>query len=369
MEVKKEFTVADFFSGAGGFHLGFSRAGFRTLFALDFDSSIKSTHEKNYKNVPFLHKKIEDTEPQEIREIVGNNEIDVFLGGPPCQGFSTMGYRDPGDPRNSLFMNYLQFVKHFQPKFVVMENVRGLINLKGRDMISEIKSEFRKCGYENIDFKVLNAANYGIPQLRQRVFIIANNIKMPVKFPEPDHFKKPKIGQRGYKTVGEFIGDLTNIKEFPNHIIMKHNETVTKRMKYIPEGGKLKEHKLPYELKFGSRKDFKNKIVKNFSHVYKRLSRKKPATTMVPGHNAFPVHPTLNRTLTPREAARIQTFPDEVTFCGTRQEQCIQVGNAVPPLLAEKVAKVIKGQLKEHYSGKQSKNQLVYYTIEAEQNV
>jgi len=128
---------------------------------------------------------------------------------------------------------------------------------------------------------------------------------------------------------------------------MKHNKTVETRISCIQEGEGIPKEGLPEEVSRGSRSDYKNNEIKNFSHVYKRLSRFRPATTMVPGHNAFPLHPTENRSLTVREAARIQTFPDDVVFCGNRQNQCIQVGNAVPIKLAEKLAEHIAAIIKE----------------------
>ena len=137
--------------------------------------------------------------------------------------------------------------------------------------------------------------------------------------------------------MGEVLTDLASdasLDEYRNHVPMKHKPLLVERYKYIPEGGKLDVEALPEHLKVGYRTD----KVKNYSHIFKRLHREKPSLTMVHGHNAFPIHPWLNRALTVREAARIQTFPDELEFFGSRQEQCIQVGNAFPPLLAELIA-------------------------------
>ncbi len=358
----KKLLAIDFFSGAGGFHRGFEKEGFEIILAIDNDPSVRKTHEKNFPHIPLLNKDIKDISFKEIENIIGNKKIDVFIGGPPCQGFSTMGKRYPGDPRNSLFYEYFRFIKYFKPRFVVMENVRGLLGMQKGNVVKEIEKELKDVGYKNFDYRVINAADYGVPQIRYRVFIIANNINHPIRFPLPDHFKKPKPNQKPYKTVGEVINDLieSNTK-IPNHIAMNHNSIVRERMKYIPEGGKLRTDKLPVNLKYGCRKDFKNRKIKNFSHVYKRLDRNKPSTTMVPGHNAFPVHPILDRTLTPREAARIQTFPDSIIFEGTRQEQCIQVGNAVPPLLAQKIARVVKLSLDAHDQKKTLKDDIHYF--------
>ena len=192
---------------------------------------------------------------------------------------------------------------------------------------------------------MLCAADYGVPQKRYRLFFMGVREDLPQipEFPEPYITDASK-----YITVGDTIMDLVGKEnEFPNHIPMKHNAIVTERIKCIPEGEGIPEDGLPDNVAKGSRSDFLDHSIKNFSHVFKRLSRYKPATTMVPGHNAFPLHPTEPRSLTVREAARIQTFPDDVVFCGSRQNQCIQVGNAVPVKLAEALAKQIEIKLEE----------------------
>ena len=189
---------------------------------------------------------------------------------------------------------------------------------------------------------VLCAADYKVPQLRNRVFFLGfrEDLSLQPSFP------KAICSKDNYETVGNAIMDLVGQEYvFPNHVPMKHNSIVEERIKYIKEGQGIPSEGLPEKLAHGSRSDYKDNSIKNFSHVYKRLSRSKPSTTMVPGHNAFPLHPTENRSLTVREAARLQTFPDDVIFYGTRQEQCIQVGNAVPVILAHVLANHIKSIL------------------------
>ena len=191
-------------------------------------------------------------------------------------------------------------------------------------------------------------ATYGVPQLRERFILIAWKKGLEFQWPEPKHVSEPKSWQRRFVTVGDVITDLmdpsTHGDEF-SHVPMNHKELVVERYKLIPEGGRLPEDGLPDELRKGYRSD----NVKNYSHVYRRLAMNAPATTMVPGHNAFPVHPVLHRTLTVREAARIQTFPDWMRFIGTRQQQCTLVGNAVPPLLAEILASAIVKTIKGNF--------------------
>jgi DNA (cytosine-5)-methyltransferase 1 len=208
-----------------------------------------------------------------------------------------------------------------------------------RYYIDAVAKKLEKHGYD-VTYRVVNCADYGVPQLRERLILVATQPGICFEWPEPKFFANPKQWQRPYVTVGDVISDLadsaTESAEF-SHLPMNHKELLIERYKLIPEGGRLPENDLPDHLKKGYRSD----NIRNFSHVYRRLARNRPATTMVPGHNAFPIHPTLPRALTVREAARIQTFPDSMQFVGTRQQQCMLVGNAVPPLLAEVFAQAI----------------------------
>ena len=218
-----------------------------------------------------------------------------------------------------------------------MENVSGLIHDKNVFYFNRLKNFFISNGYK-INYRLLNAAEYGVPQLRKRVFLIGHKSPFEYNFPKPIFLKE------NYRTVGETIMDLVNKKNIQNHVPMKHNDIVRKRISFINEGGGITKN-IPKKFLQGSRSDYRKNKLKNFSHVYKRLHRKLPSGTMVPGHNAFPLHPTLDRALTVREAARLQTFPDKIIFEGTRQEQCILVGNAVPVQLAKVIGKSIKESL------------------------
>jgi len=216
--------------------------------------------------------------------------------------------------------------------------------------LEDVICSLNNSGYNNIWHDIVCAADYGVPQLRYRMFMVGNRIGVDYFPPAPTHFPDDSAKKPHYVTVGESIIDLADKSSgsVPNHIPLNHKPTVAARMGYVPEGGRLDESKLPLDLLKATRTDSKSGKISNYSHVYKRLSRKKPATTMVPGHNAFPIHPTLNRTLTAREAARIQTFPDNHIFFGTRQDQCIQVGNAVPPKMAEPFLNKIKKYIEEN---------------------
>lgn len=331
----QNYKFVDLFSGAGGLLRGFMNAGFTPIFSVEMWNPAVETHKLNYPHVPLLHRDIRTITNEELKQY--KDSVDVVIGGPPCQGFSTIGKRLIKDPRNELVFEFIRFVDALRPKAFLMENVRGLLSSDGGKIKAAIENEFREIGYD-VKSSVLCAADYGVPQLRNRIFFlgIRKDLLITPTFPLATHKKED------YATVGNAICDLIGKEnDFPNHIPMNHNKTVVERIKCIPEGGGIPKEGLPEEVAHGSRSDYKNNEIKNFSHVYKRLSRFRPATTMVPGHNAFPLHPTENRSLTVREAARIQTFPDDVVFCGTRQDQCIQVGNAVPVDLAFQLAKHI----------------------------
>lgn len=333
-------TFIDLFSGAGGLLRGFMDAGYQPIFSVEMWQPAIETHNKNYPNVPVIASDIRTIGNDELEKY--KNKVDVIVGGPPCQGFSTIGKRLVKDPRNELVFEFIRFVDTIKPKAFLMENVKGLLSSDGGKIKTAIEDEFKHVGYTVIS-RVLCAADYGVPQMRNRVFFlgIRKDLDVDVTFPEKTHSRD------NYVTVGEAINDLIGKEnKIPNHVPMKHNSTVTERIKYIKEGEGIPKDGLPAEIAYGSRRDYIKNELKNFSHVYKRLSRFKPATTMVPGHNAFPLHPVENRSLTVREAARIQTFPDDVVFCGNRQNQCIQVGNAVPVKLAYQLAKHIEKTIK-----------------------
>ncbi len=340
--MNNKYNVIDLFSGAGGFLLGFEKEGFSIILSTDFDEDCENVHRTNRPQIPFIRKDIRAFANEEFDELVGGKEVDVLIGGPPCQGFSTIGSRvssDPQkrkryDPRNDLFREYIRILNHLQPKVFVMENVKGLKTRDGGKIFEEIQRQYEATGYD-FNCTTLNAADYGVPQIRERVFFYGTRIGIGLEPPSPTH------GENGlpYNTVQTAIGDLADQDEtFPNHVPLKHREKNIQRYRLIPEGGRLPEENLPPEL-----------YRKNFGNTFKRLDRNRPSLTMVPGHNAFPIHPWLDRSLTVREAARIQTFPDDYIFCGRRDKQCMQVGNAVPVLLADAWARQIKEVLDTYY--------------------
>ena len=218
-----------------------------------------------------------------------------------------------------------------------MENVKGILTLQGGAYLKNVLTLLRDAGYE-VAYKLINMADYGVPEIRERVIIMGNRLGLPVEFPKPDHSDNPDDSLPMWNNCWDVIKDLESLGDVPefNHVALKHTEKNITRYKMIPEGGRLPEDALPPEL-----------YRRNFGNTYKRLSRTRPALTMVPGNDAFPIHPTLNRSLTVREAARIQTFPDSIIFEGNRRQQGHQVGNAVPPMFSNKLGIFIIGQIEK----------------------
>jgi DNA (cytosine-5)-methyltransferase 1 len=345
-EQGNEQGFVDLFCGAGGFAVGFSRAGFNPLVSADINKSVAASHAVNFPTSPFILGDVGLPDVQEAIVAAAGHEPFAVVGGPPCQGFSVFGKRrmarttglDPRqDPRNRLVFSFVDTVARLNPRWVVMENVPGFATLDDGSFVARLVNELRSRGYSQIEHRVLDAADYGVPQHRRRFVLIANRTGHIIPWPKRKFFAEPKDWQKPFRTVGEAITDLAEEGSYArhsSHVPMNHGPLLVERYRRIPEGQRLNVATLPPELLAGHRTD----EVKNFSHVYRRLHRAEPSITIVPGHNALPLHPWLNRALTAREAARLQTFPDEVAFKGARQDQCIQVGNAFPPLLAEVLA-------------------------------
>ncbi|MBZ9705365.1 DNA cytosine methyltransferase [Mesorhizobium sp. ESP7-2] len=352
-------SAVSLFTGIGGLTLGFKNAGVEILSSYDMKSSVSRNFKTNFPSASHYQADIAKLTPTEIEGHCSGRDIDIVFGGPPCQGFSIFGrrrfvntreHKPDQDERNELSLKFIELAIGLAPRAILMENVKGFVSTPRKDStyLAEVEKRLQRAGYA-FQSRVVNCASYGVPQNRERFVLVAWKIGATFVWPEAKHFLEPKSWQRRFVTVGDVISDLedpsTHGEEF-SHVPMNHKELVVERYKLIPEGGRLPEGTLPEHLRKGYRSD----SVKNFSHVYKRLSRSMPATTMVPGHNAFPIHPVLNRTLTVREAARIQTFPDWMRFEGTRQQQCLLVGNAVPPLLAEIFATQIVKMLNGNFS-------------------
>ena len=342
---KKKLTAIDLFSGAGGLHIGFERAGFDIKLCIDNDNLVERTHKRNFPHIPMINQDIRTITPEDIKAHLDDGTVDVIIGGPPCQGFSTIGKRvssDPEkraqhDPRNELVLVYANLIRALKPKFIVMENVKGILTMDNGAYLQNVLTLLREEGY-NVDYRLVNMANFGVPQIRERVIILGNRLGLPIDFPQADHSDNPDDNLPPWVSCWSVLEDLVPMGDNPafNHVALKHTPKNIARYKLIPEGGRLPEDDLPPEL-----------YRKNFGNTYKRLDSKRPALTMVPGNDAFPIHPTLHRSLTVREAARIQTFPDTMIFEGNRRQQGHQVGNAVPPVFSEKLGRFVVSQITE----------------------
>jgi len=343
-QMNNNFSVASLFCGAGGMDLGFKMAGFDITWASDIDNFALKTYEENFKRA---------TLEIDIKELCGDeipDNIDVIIGGFPCQGFSSAGKRNIFDERNSLAMDMIRIIKKKKPKFIVGENVLGLRSMKhpkGGLVIDRIMDDIRDLGYR-VEYKLLNARDYGVAQNRKRIFIIGNLLNLEVKFPKPSHNKS------NWKTLGEAIADLPDPDSLDNsnfhiknHKYRPLSPSDLQVVKFVPKGGNWKD--VPYDDLPDRLKKIKDNLKFYKSPAfYKRPSLNAPtgtvSATMNPTH-CCAIHPIKNRRFTVREAARIQSFPDTFEFIGNINQCYKQVGNAVPPRLAYAIAKVIKKQL------------------------
>ncbi|MDR0199893.1 MAG: DNA cytosine methyltransferase [Streptococcaceae bacterium] len=324
--MNKSKKIIDLFSGAGGLSLGFEQAGFQNLFSVEFNHEAAETYRKNFPHHKLIEGDIRDISNQEIQKLKGNSEVDVIIGGPPCQGFSmagNIGRKFIDDERNKLFKEFVRFVDVIQPKMFVMENVARLNTHNKGQTIQEIVSEFEKLGYE-VEKEVLQAAEHGVPQKRQRIFIVGR---------KNGEFKFPDIEEK-VETVEEAIGNLPVLESgesssIPNHFAMNHSEQMLEKMSYVHDGGDRNDIPEPLRPKSGD------------IRKYIRYASDKPSVT-VTGDMRKVFHYAQNRALTPRELARLQTFPDDFIFEGNSISIQQQIGNAVPPKLAKSVAEEVR---------------------------
>lgn len=334
MKNKNSLNAVDLFCGAGAMSYGFKKAGFNILLGIDSDEASIETFQKNHKDSESLCKDIREVSVLEIKRLTYNKKIDVIIGGPPCQGFSMAmaGRRDPKDPRNSLFRDYLRIVKGLRPRMFIMENVRGLLSMrtpKGKKVIDVILNEFKKIGYKNTRYHKVNTADYGIPQKRHRIFIIGTRKGYEFDFPSITHYKKglSKDGKKLKKWVGV------------EKLLLNKNEI---KSKYFYSEKLIKGFE---------RRERRNEK-KGVGFGWQFLSRNKPSYTISArywkdGAEALVrYNKEIIRMLTPEECARIQSFPKSYKFWGKEREIYTQVGNAVPPLLAKKIAKSVYKTIK-----------------------
>lgn len=352
----KKLKLIDLFAGVGGLSLGFEMEGFEVVLANEFDASIAEAYIKNRNNPNMI---VEDIRKLPVHDTFGKyrNQVDVIVGGPPCQGYSQKGQRKTiNDERNFLFRYFVDAVKEVRPTYFVMENVPNLLTAEHGYFKNEVIALFSELGYI-VNADVLCAADYGVPQNRRRAFIIGKlHGETPVEMPKVHPNRVTiwdAISDLNFLESGEGmeIQEYVNAAESEyqrflrkdsenlfNHKATKHSEIALERLRMIPpKGGK--EYLPPEHL---------TKSI--YSGTWERMDADDVSVTITtrfdtPSSGKF-THPYLNRAITVREAARIQSFPDNFHFFGTKTSQMKQVGNAVPPLLANAVAKAIIEDMK-----------------------
>ena len=386
----KKYKVLDLFSGCGGLSQGFEQAGFEIVAGNDILEYAGKTYMGNHPNTKFFLGDITKKNiKQQIINYMKEKGCEVIIGGPPCQAYSLAGLRDPNDPRGKLFEEYVEIVKELQPKIFVMENVKGILTMKHeRDNLTKEEKEeleelrnyekekaellllrkqhknntekykftnldekrieepkekikflkehlgncqekvtdkiinrFNLLGYD-VKFKLLNSANYGVPQKRERVIFIGKKKDGKITHPIPTHSEKGENNLNKWVTIKEAIGDLEDKKEDIkfNHIFTSHNSEFLNKIKNTPIGKSV----------FG-----------NYADAFFRVYPNQPARTVKENHGGVFVHYKNNRVMTPRELARLQSFPDTFIFEGSKSQQLVQIGNAVPVGLAKAIAENI----------------------------
>ena len=369
--------VLDLFCGAGGLSYGFERAGgFVTVGGIDLLPDRIATFTANHEHAVGLAGDIRETSPEAVRELVG--DVDVIVGGPPCQGFSSIRpFRTltETDRRNNLVEHYVLMLAGLQPRWFVFENVVGLVTHEGGDKLRAILDAFSEMGYR-ASWRIVNAASFGVPQNRERVVIVGNRLGIDFAWPSPTHYVNHRSMAGGRRellssmplestvlkpavTLIDAIGDLPPVEsggevaeyagaggetefqrtirdgasELTWHRATKHSD---KMMEIIRHAGSSINDLPP------------GMVTSGFSSCYSRLDADRPSNTITvnfvhPSSNRC-IHPHQDRALTPREGARLQSFPDTFAFVGTTAQVVKQIGNAVPPALGTVVAEAIRSQ-------------------------
>lgn len=333
-----QYSVVDLFAGVGGLSMGFDDNGFTTVMANDFDEDAANTFKLNHPHVKFIDGDVAKIDEKLIKDTIGDTQIEVMMGGIPCQSFSMAGRRirsgidNSDDPRHFLYREYFRLLDIIKPKVAIIENVKGILSSHDGEIMKEILISFEDRGYK-ADYKLLNASDYGVPQARQRVVIIANKINQENIFPEKHQNIVP---------VSEALKSIPDNAK--NHEKRYLTGKTLERVRLIKPGQNWTF--LP--------EDLQTKSI--HSGAYGRIDPSKPSKTLTTRFDTpsvgYVTHPEEDRTLTVREGARIQTFPDSFIFTGARMKQYKQVGNAVPVKLGYELSKGIKKMLEDFYGSR-----------------
>ena len=366
-KINTQYNVVDLFCGVGGLTLGFENTKrFKTVFANDVDGDMCKSYNLNFPDTPISKESITNIN---FEEITKEKNIDVVIGGPPCQSYSTSGKRLLNDPRAILFKEYYRAIKSLKPSIFIYENVKGLLSMNKGNLIKEIKELFLSLNY-NVEVHLLNAADYGVPQIRERIFVVGLINDSKFKLPKKTHHNSNKddFFKSNYLTLEDALSDLPQIpvnssalsylkkpqtnyqklmrlnsrKELSEQDSANHGKELLNAMMHLPEGGLKADIPEEYRPKSG------------YSNSYGRLWWKKPSTTITRNFgtpsSARCIHPKVDRALTTREGARLQSFPDWFQFYGSRAKKNLQIGNAVPPLLAEGIANSVVNYLDKYFN-------------------
>lgn len=342
-------TLIDLFSGCGGVTQGFKNKGFRVLAAVEWDSMAAKTYRKNHPEAVMFEDDIRDVQPEELmrRCRLRYEELTVLSVCAPCQPFSRQNRLSKEDSRTNLVLEALKFVNTLRPKYVLMENVPGLNKGKNKKTLDKLIESLRdEYHYNVLEPHVVDAVNYGVPQFRKRLILLCSRVDIPLSTPETTHTspKECQQGKQEWLTVKDAFQGIHKLaagwksRTDPLHRARNHTQLNLERLKHIPKNGGSR-HSLPDNLQLACHK----KGGTGFNDVYGRMDFRKPANTLTTGCTNFTkgryAHPTANRAITPREAARLQTFPDSYHFEGNYDHISVQIGNAVPVRLAETFAR------------------------------
>lgn len=354
------YNVVDLFSGVGGLSYGFSKMSeFNILAANEIEKDISIAYTLNHPNVKMLNCDINQLTEEKFQEILNGQRIDLIVGGPPCQSYSTLGKRRL-DERANLFMQYKRILSILQPKAFVFENVSGILSMDKGRLFAKVKSEFESLGYK-LKYKLLDAVDYGVPQHRERVILVGFKGENNFEYPLPTHGD----GLKPYITLEEAIGDLPSIKS--GQIENKFDSSITNDfLKFVRKDDEIMtEHSAPKNgdhlirimeaLKDGQSKDDLPEDIRpksGYGNTYAKLWWKKPSTTITRNF-ACPsssrcIHPRDSRAMSIREGARLQSFPDDYKFFGSDGMKRLEIGNAVPPLLSKVIAEQMLKALEEN---------------------
>lgn len=367
----KKIKIIDLFAGVGGLSYGFAHDNnFEIVAANEILPNMAKAYELNHPSVKVYCKDIKDFGIEDLKKDFGikKGEVDLIVGGPPCQAYSTVGKRLIDDPKGKLFQEYYRILKELDPKVFLFENVKGLLSMQGGELLKTIISLFESLGYKVV-YKVLNSADYGVPQVRERVIIIGTKLNTKFNYPEPTHYNSEEeqnlLNQnlKPYLTLAEAISDLPFIKsneesfeyatepkndfqklmrksapeKLMDHNSPNNNENLVKIMENLPDGGTPED--LPEEMRPKS----------GFANTYCKLWWNRPSTTITRNlstpSSSRCIHPKAPRPLTTREGARIQCFPDNYIFFGSRSDKNLQIGNAVPTFLSS----ALKESIRKHF--------------------